>query len=80
MRRSPSRCELEVGDHEHQTRGNQTGLTPQDDGVVESAAMNSMPFFGFAWVLLFGLAGLAWYVAVIVLLYRILQELKRIRA
>jgi hypothetical protein len=39
-----------------------------------------MPFFGFAGMLLFALPALAWYVAVIVLLYRILQELKRIRA
>ena len=42
--------------------------------------MNSMPFWGFAPVFLFALPALAWYIAVIVLLYRILQELKRIRA
>lgn len=39
--------------------------------------MNAM--FGF-FPLLFVVPALAWYVAVLYLLYRILQELKRIRA
>jgi len=41
--------------------------------------MNSTPIAGFV-PFLFILPALAWYIAVLVLLYRILQELKRIRA
>jgi hypothetical protein len=41
--------------------------------------MNSSPFQMFI-PALFVIPAVAWYIAVLVLLYRILQELKRIRA
>ena len=41
--------------------------------------MNSMPWIGFFPILLFALPALVWYVAVIVLLFKIWQELKAIR-
>jgi hypothetical protein len=41
--------------------------------------MNAMPWFGFGPVLLFALPALAWYIAVVVLLFKIWQELRAIR-
>ena len=42
--------------------------------------MNTIPVTAFFPVFLFALPTIAWYLAVLLLLYRILQELKRIRA
>ena len=53
-----------------------------DNGAsrLKSAAMNTIPVTAFFPVFLFALPTIAWYLAVLLLLYRILQELKRIRA
>jgi hypothetical protein len=79
MPRSSNGREPELPNRDHRPPGNGAPLTPQDGCSVESATMNSMPFWGFV-PFLFAVPALAWYIAVIVLLYRILQELKRIRA
>ena len=46
---------------------------------IESAAMNSIPLVSMFPVLFFAIPSLIWYVGVLVLLFKIWQELKAIR-
>ena len=55
-------------------------MSKREPRIVECAVMNSIPMTEFFPIFLFSLPTFAWYLAVIVMLYKILQELKRIRA